>query len=375
MKKIVFYFIAAVFVAGCNLSPSEEENGGREGENADITDEMTTESQEPAEQEEIRNTINVEITELQNHRVVEVKALLDLIDGSFEYDDVHKALVIHLYETEFKLVFEVPVLEKNGKYLAADDILLLLDEEGTPYVTEAFIEKGLGVKLAEAAGEYSVSFYWEEEAIHTFSQPNNERFDTNSMTVAEMIELLSFLEKPIQEAAVSVIPGHLPGAPRNYRNGYHEGIDWYDYASGAEITTDTPIYAMAEGIVVRADHDFTEYSSPEERNVDLAIAAEAGFTPDYILDRLRGQQVWVQYPNGVMNRFAHLDSIPEDLAVGDRVDSSTVIGYVGNSGTSHSVNQDGGGLHLHQDLLIYGELFWKSYSPEEVQTILTGIWK
>lgn len=132
---------------------------------------------------------------------------------------------------------------------------------------------------------------------------------------------------------------------------------------------------MAEGVVVRADHDFQDYPSALIRNKDLSLTAELQETPAYIFDRLRGQQVWVQYENGVMSRFAHLDSIPANIKVGDIVNADTIIGYVGNSGTSGAVNQDGSELHLHQDLLIYGELFWKPFTLEETKEILLNIFQ
>lgn len=140
------------------------------------------------------------------------------------------------------------------------------------------------------------------------------------------------------------------------------------------IDTSTPVLAQGEGTVIRADHDFEDYPSHEVRNQDLELAADSGVTPEYILDRLRGQQIWVQYERGVMIRFAHLDQIPEDLKVGDVVDAETVIGYVGNSGTSGALDGDGSGLHLHQDLLIYDTLFYEPFSIEETKMIIHALW-
>ena len=182
------------------------------------------------------------------------------------------------------------------------------------------------------------------------------------------------MNSPIENASVSTEQSHLPGAPRDYRNGEHEGIDWYDHTSEAEISRDTPILGQAEGEVVRADHDFEDYESHEERNDDLELADDIGFTPEYILDRLRGKQVWVQYEDGVMMRFAHLEEIPEDIQVGEDVDEETVIGYVGNSGTSDALDGGDGGLHLHHDLLIYGELFWEPFTLDETAEVIHELW-
>lgn len=299
--------------------------------------------------------------------------LIEIVGGSYHFDDIHRTLEVTINEDEFKLIDGVPVVERNGEYLPTEEIYLISEgEEGQEklFLPVEFIEVALGVPVQFE--EEHVTFAWYGPTEKVGGPP--ETFDFEQWNVDQMVEYLSFLQKPIKNAEVSKIPSHLPGAPRAYRNGFHEGIDWYDFASGGSINTDTPIYAMSEGVVVRADHNFVEYESPAERNIDLAYTEELGETPEYIFDRLRGRQVWVQYPGGVMNRFAHLDAIPEGLQVGDRVNAETIIGYVGNSGTSGAVNQDLTELHLHQDLLIYGELFWKPLSQEEVLKVLEGIW-
>ncbi|WP_100373355.1 M23 family metallopeptidase [Bacillus sp. FJAT-45037] len=297
--------------------------------------------------------------------------LINVTGGQYIFDELHRTLQLTIHEDRFYMVDEVPVLERNGEYLATKDIYFTIDDQQNVYLPTAFIEQGLNIPVTYGEDVAKIAWLGPSEAVG--GPPTSFNFD--QWTVDQMVEHLEFLEKPIKDAEVSTVPSHLPGAPRAYRNGFHEGIDWYDFSSGGNINTDTPIYAMGEGIVVRVDHDYEEYPSPGVRNQDLAITAELGETPEYIFDRLRGMQVWVQYPNGVMNRFAHLDSIPDELQVGDRVNSETIIGYVGNSGTSGAVNKDLSGLHLHQDLLIYGELFWKPLTQAEVTEVLTRIWR
>ncbi|WP_088104948.1 M23 family metallopeptidase [Halalkalibacter urbisdiaboli] len=298
--------------------------------------------------------------------------LMEIVGGSYEFDEVHRTLKIKIHDDEYTLIDGVNVLERNGEFVPRDDIYFTASQEHEIAMPVSFIEHGLQLPLSYK--EDVAEFQWFGPTEKVGGPPASFGFE--EWDVERMVDYLSFLEKPIKDATVSTIPSHLPGAPREYRNGYHEGIDWYDFASGGNINTDTPIYAMADGVVVRVDHDYVEYESPEERDKDLMLTSEIGETPEYIFDRLRGRQVWVQYPHGVMNRFAHLDSIPEDIKVGDRVNSETIIGYVGNSGTSDAVNnKETAGLHLHQDLLIYGELFWKPLSQEEVREVLVQIWE
>ncbi|MED3646313.1 M23 family metallopeptidase [Halalkalibacterium halodurans] len=326
--------------------------------------------QEAVENEQEENMRTISYTVGEDDAKVSVDELIQTLDGELTFDELHRTLEMTIHEDQYRLIDGVTVLERNGEYLATDEIYLI-EEEGELYLPVAFLEVGLGLEVTFQ--EKEVAFQWFGPAERVGGPP--EGFDFDEWDVDTMVDYLSFLERPIQGAQVSTIDSHLPGAPREYRNGFHEGIDWYDFATGGNISRETPVYAMAEGIVVRADHDFEDYESPEVRNADLALTAELGETPEYIFDRLRGQQVWVQYPNGVMNRFAHLSGIPEDLQVGDRVNAETVIGYVGNSGTSSAVNGNlDDDLHLHQDLLIYGELFWKPLTLEETKEVLQKIW-
>ncbi|ADC48275.1 hypothetical protein BpOF4_01035 [Alkalihalophilus pseudofirmus OF4] len=330
--------------------------------------EQNEEVEEVAENEEALAEIPIEV--LENEAVVHIDDLVQITGGEYSFDELHRTLQLTIDEDQFYMIDEVPVLERNGEYLATDDIYLVINEEDEVYLPIAFIEKGLNTPVTFK--EETATFSWFGPAEAVGGPP--ESFNFEEWNVDQMVDYLDFLEKPIKGAEVSTIASHLPGVPRTYRNGFHEGIDWYDHSSGGNIYTDTPIYAMGEGIVVRADHDFVEYPSPEVRNQDLALTSQLGETPEYIFDRLRGRQVWVQYPNGVMNRFAHLYDIPEDIQVGSRVNAESIIGYVGNSGTSGAVNQDLTELHLHQDLLIYGELFWKPLNQEEVKEVLQRIW-
>lgn len=131
-------------------------------------------------------------------------------------------------------------------------------------------------------------------------------------------------------------PDLLPGSARDYRGGYHEGID-FPLAFGM------PVAAAKAGTIVRIDSDYTEWS------VDEQIAGEdtgfqLGYTPAAVLDKLRGRQVWIDHGHGVVTRYAHLMSV-ELFSVGSIVEQGTVIGRVGNSGTK-------AGPHLHIEIRV-----------------------
>jgi murein DD-endopeptidase MepM/ murein hydrolase activator NlpD len=131
-------------------------------------------------------------------------------------------------------------------------------------------------------------------------------------------------------------PDLLPGSARDYRGGYHEGID-FPLAFGM------PVAAAKAGKIVRIDSDYAEWS------VDEQIAGEdvgfrLGYTPAPILDKLRGRQVWIDHGHGVVTRYAHLMSV-ELFSVGSLVEQGEVIGRVGNSGTK-------AGPHLHIEIRV-----------------------
>lgn len=302
------------------------------------------------------------IQNYQNQPFFFVTEFVSEMGGSFSYDAVGKTLTLEIGDDDYYFIFGVPVVEVNGK--------LLPERYSFEYVENKL---SLPVSFLDIIG---IDYYISSQTLHfnsieskeVISQINNNKQalnDINSLT-----SLMIQLECPIMDAKVDTIPTHLPGAKRVYRNGYHEGMDWYGFSSGVPINRNTKVYAMGDGLVVRADHNYKAYKNVNERNLDLRVAKKNDKTPEYILDRLRGRQVWIQYDNGLQARFAHLDRINDDIKVGNRVNARTSIGFIGNSGTSGEVNKNDSELHLHLDILYLGELFWKHLTTEEVLQVL-----
>ena len=129
----------------------------------------------------------------------------------------------------------------------------------------------------------------------------------------------------------------LPGAPRDYRGGVHEGIDFPS-------ATGTPVLAAASGTVARIDTSFLDWN-PEQQDVALYEALTLGYTPAATLDRIRGRQVWIDHGKGLITRYAHLSAV-EPLTIGQLVEAGTPIGAVGSSGYPQ------GGPHLHFEVRI-----------------------
>ena len=140
---------------------------------------------------------------------------------------------------------------------------------------------------------------------------------------------------PIEGASLPTDADLLPNAPREFRGGWHEGIDFPADAG-------TEVHAVAAGTIVRIDHEFVDWSD-EEKDRALAQAVDLGYTPSATLDRTRGRQVWIDHGGGVVSRYAHLLGVA-DLSVGAIVERGQVVGLVGSSGFPE------GGPHLHLEV-------------------------
>jgi murein DD-endopeptidase MepM/ murein hydrolase activator NlpD len=164
----------------------------------------------------------------------------------------------------------------------------------------------------------------EREAVRTFSR------------------LRGLFALPIEGADIPDDLELLPGAPRDYRGGIHEGIDF-------PAPIGTPVLAAASGTVTRVDVSFLDWTR-QEQDIALFEAVGLGYTPAATLDRIRGRQVWIDHGKGLVTRYAHLSAV-EPLVVGQKIDAGTVLGEVGSSGYPQ------GGPHLHFEVRV-GDYFY-----------------
>ena len=147
---------------------------------------------------------------------------------------------------------------------------------------------------------------------------------------------------PIEGGDIPTDPELLPGAPRDYRGGIHEGIDF-------PAPTGTPVLAAASGTVARVDTSFLDWNR-EQQDLALDEALHLGYTPAATLDRVRGRQVWIDHGKGLITRYAHLSAV-EPLVVGQKVEAGALIGEVGSSGYPQ------GGPHLHFEVRVGDDFY------------------
>jgi murein DD-endopeptidase MepM/ murein hydrolase activator NlpD len=161
---------------------------------------------------------------------------------------------------------------------------------------------------------------------------------------------------PIEDAAMPNEPELLPNSARDYRAGWHEGIDF-------AADRGTPVRAAATGTVIRVDRDFVDWDAAAQ-NAALESAIALGYTPDETLDRIRGRQVWIDHGRRLVTRYAHLDAVA-DLYVGQTVTRGEVIGAVGSSGFEE------GGPHLHFEIRIGDDYLGDWLEGDELVRVIT----
>ena len=174
------------------------------------------------------------------------------------------------------------------------------------------------------------------------------------------LRLVHGFHHPVADRDVPAGESYLPNSPREYRAGYHEGID-FPAAAGA------PVLAAKDGHIVRIDHSFTDWSALE-RNTALADAQALGYTPERALDRIRGRQVWIDHGDGIVTRYAHLQSVGR-MQVGSYVEAGTVIGAVGSSGLPE------GGPHLHFEIRIGDDFYGDGLTGPQLRYALAAAFR
>ena len=147
-------------------------------------------------------------------------------------------------------------------------------------------------------------------------------------------------------------PLTLPGSPRDYRGGIHEGVDFFPGKMN------TPIKAVKDGEIIRIDSDYT---NPPSSYLDelSSLTEQIHFTPDDILDKFRGRQIWLLVPGNVVVRYCHLNSVG-NFKLGDKVKQGQVIAGMGDSGTMDD------GIHLHFEVRIGNTYLGRGMSTDQL---------
>lgn len=179
---------------------------------------------------------------------------------------------------------------------------------------------------------------------------------------------------PIKGACLPKNDSLMPNAPRDYRGGIHEGVDFYGYDNCTHIAQGTPVMAAKDGVVVRADWAYHSLTQPELDAANAKIASGHANDPD-VLDLFRGRQVWVDHGRGIVTRYVHLFGIADGVQVGAKVAQGQVIAYVGDSGTPESLSAPGTQEHLHFELRAGDNYLGKGLPPDTVRALYENLFE
>lgn len=173
---------------------------------------------------------------------------------------------------------------------------------------------------------------------------------------------------PIEGACLPTGDQLMPNAARGYRQGVHEGVDFYGVDNCVPIGRGTEVRAAKAGRVVRADIIYRELTAEELEQLYARID-EVGPNDPEVLDRFRGRQVWIDHGRGIVTRYVHLSGLAPGVREGLWVPKGRAIGYVGDSGTPESVTNPGTEDHLHFEIRVGESYLGQGLPPAEVRAL------
>ncbi|MCA9931272.1 MAG: peptidoglycan DD-metalloendopeptidase family protein [Anaerolineales bacterium] len=258
------------------------------------------------------------------------------------------------------------VLDMAGQRLLALDRITgqLLQVYQTPPGTTAFDIDEMADRWLFTAPD---RLYFFDEPQTQIQIPGGDPLPAALFTESMWQEVLSGLILPIQATDLTRRDFQMPGAPRHYRLGVHQGLDFY-WRPG------TAVYAVADGVVVRAMHDYEPLTS--EQLDQLRVETKTlGFTSSTAIDLYRGRQVWIQHPDGIVSRYIHLSSIVPEIIEGASVVQGQQIGAVGNSGSPASLQSKSVDSHLHFELWWQDTYLGQFFRPVETRQLIETIFQ
>jgi len=257
----------------------------------------------------------------------------------------------------------------NARAANGVDALMLAARDGTTDAVLYLLNAGADPTLRDA----------QDKGVLDYVASNSDV--RNSGLYPRLVELTKhpFLEGwpsgyvvPIPGATVSSRQHHLPGSPREYRHGIHQGFDWFNGTVSVAIDYGTPVEAIVQGTVLRADLDYQEMNLEQYKAVIDESVRSLDPSPD-LLDKLRGRQVWVRAPGGFIVRYAHLSAIADGIVVGARVKQGETVAYAGNSGTEEAARDTKTDPHLHLEIWSGDTYLGQNMSVDQIYDVAAQV--
>jgi murein DD-endopeptidase MepM/ murein hydrolase activator NlpD len=193
----------------------------------------------------------------------------------------------------------------------------------------------------------------------------------NDSNLTSIPERFTGYALPISNAIIPDDDYSLPGAPRKYRNGVHKGLDINNYYGidqiEQKIKTNTPVYAIKSGEIVRVDHDYSPMTLAEHSDITQYNQTHP---VTYVDKDFGGRQIWIDHKNGVMSSYNHLSSISPNVKLGGRITKGELLGNAGNSGLLGEAKNSKEQIHLHLEIWIDGEFLGNDLKPYQSKKFL-----
>ena len=151
-----------------------------------------------------------------------------------------------------------------------------------------------------------------DDRLYFYNQPTQQARMSGGPIISEPLphnpeiaDTLTDFSLPIVGTQLTQRDFQMPGAPRHYRMGVHQGLDFY-WRPG------TAVYAIASGKVIRATHDYEPITQAQVDQLRTENE-EQTYTSETALDIYRGRQVWIEHDNGIVTRYIHLSAIAPNV--------------------------------------------------------------
>jgi murein DD-endopeptidase MepM/ murein hydrolase activator NlpD len=178
---------------------------------------------------------------------------------------------------------------------------------------------------------------------------------------------------PFPGAVLPDRPRSYPGARRLYRYGVHYGVDLYG-TDVAGLGVGSPVLALADGTVTRADTNFVEMTQ-QEYDAAIKRSEDEHQTPPDLFDKLLGRQVYISHGSGVESHYAHLSAIAAGVNKDGVIQQGKPVGNVGVSGTSAGAYGTEEGAHLHVEIWIKGRYLGQGLSLYETMRLWQAVFE
>lgn len=167
-------------------------------------------------------------------------------------------------------------------------------------------------------------------------------------------------------------PDLMPNAPRAYRSGIHQGVDFQCFTLGRSAV------AALDGRVVLAVGNYQDPDS-DDRDELLGIAERLQATPHFTLLTLYGNFVVIDHGvfpffGHVVTVYAHLHEVDPGIRVGQTIQAGQRVGEIGNRGTHAAANGDFyDDPHLHWEIHIDNLYLGAGLSTADTSEVYTTL--